>query len=202
MAHSEEYLTGKLAESRTWTDPLTLSFAVRRGVMWTGNADIGFEPREFTAADAARSLTRNVDNGSMHFETATLVEHRTGVPIASLNYHDDGGEIAAVGALLEEVPIAGAVITIDALHTTLDTAASIVEKHAADYLMTVKQNAPETFQALVTMPWELAAGRFSEDPEKGHGRIDRRHIEVLTPLPPSPIRMSPRCSACAASAPT
>ena len=25
--------------------------------------------------------------------------------------------------------------------------------------------------------------RFSEDPEKGHGRIDRRHIEVLTPPP-------------------
>ena len=32
------------------------------------------------------------------------------------------------------------------------------------------------------MPWEDAAGRFSEDPQKGHGRIDRRHIEVLTPL--------------------
>ena len=84
----------------------------------------------------------------------------------ALNYHDDGGEIAAVSALLEEVPIAGTVITIDALHTTLDTAASIVEKHGADYLMTVKQNASETYEALVTMPWELATGRFSEDPEK------------------------------------
>ena len=122
-------------------------------------------------------------NGTMHFETATLVEHSTGVPVASLNYHDDGGEIAAVCALLEEVPIGGAVITIDALHTTLDTAAKIVEKHGADYLMTVKQNASETYEALLTMPWELATGRFSEDPEKGHGRIDRRHIEVLTPPP-------------------
>ena len=122
-------------------------------------------------------------NGTMHFETATLVEHGTGVPVASLNYHDDGGEIAAVSALLEGVPIAGTVITIDALHTTLDTASSIVEKHGACYLMTVKQNAPETYEALVTMPWEQATGRFSEDPEKGHGRIDQRHIEVLTPLP-------------------
>ena len=91
-------------------------------------------------------------NGTMHFETATLVEHSTGVPVASLNYHDDGGEIAAVCALLEEVPIGGAVITIDALHTTLDTAAKIVEKHGADYLMTVKQNASETYEALLTMP--------------------------------------------------
>ena len=57
----EEYLAGQLAESWTWTEPLTLSFAIRRGVMWTGNANIGFESREFTAADAARSLTRSVD---------------------------------------------------------------------------------------------------------------------------------------------
>ena len=28
----------------------------------------------------------------------------------------------------------------------------------------------------------IFCGRFSEDPQKGHGRIDRRHIEVLTPL--------------------
>ena len=31
------------------------------------------------------------------------------------------------------------------------------------------------------MPWEQATGCFCEDPQKGHGRIDRRHIEVLTP---------------------
>ena len=138
--------------------------------------------RTALAADGKRIRGAN-RNGTMHFETATLVEHGTGVPVASLNYHDDGGEIAAVSALLEEVPIAGTVITIDALHTTLDTASSIVEKHGADYLMTVKQNAPETYEALVTMPWEQATGRFSEDPEKGHGRLDRRHIEVLTPPP-------------------
>ena len=159
--------------------------------------------RTALAADGKHIRVAN-RNGTMHFETATLVEHRTGVPVASLNYHDDGGEIAAVSALLEEVPIVGTVITIDALHTTLDTAASIVEKHAADYLMTVKQNAPETYEALATMPWEQATGRFSEDPEKGHGRIDQRHIEVLTPLPNTLTypHVSPRCSACAASAPS
>ena len=73
-------------------------------------------------------------------------------------------------------------ITLDALHTTRDTTVSIVEQHGADYLLTVKGNCSETFEALASMPWEDAAGRFSEDPQKGHGRIDRRHIEVLTPL--------------------
>ena len=114
----------------------------------------------------------------MRYETATLVEHRTGVPVASLNFHDQNGELAAVGALLEVVPISGAVITLDALHTTRDTTVSIVEQHGADYLLTVKGNC-STFALAST--WEDAAGRFSEDPQKGHGRIDRR-FEVLTPL--------------------
>ena len=120
-------------------------------------------------------------NGTLRYETATLVEHTTGVPLASLNFRDHNGELAAVGALLEVVPISGALLTLDALHTTRDTAASIVEQHGADYLLTVKKNCPKTYEALATMPWEQATGRFCEDPEKGHGRIDRRHIEVLTP---------------------
>ena len=125
------------------------------------------------AARRPRSIARRTPG--------TLVEHTTGVPLASLNFHDHNGELAAVGALLEVVPISGALLTLDALHTTRDTAASIVEQHGADYLLTVKKNCPETYEALATMPWEQATGRFSEDPEKGHGRIDRRHIEVLTP---------------------
>ncbi len=32
-------------------------------------------------------------NGDGHFETATIVEHGTGVPFASLNFHDECGEV-------------------------------------------------------------------------------------------------------------
>ena len=72
------------------------------------------------AADGKRIRGAN-RNGTMRYETATLVEHTTGVPVASLNFHDQNGELAAVGALLEVVPISGKVITLDALHTTRDT---------------------------------------------------------------------------------
>ena len=123
-------------------------------------------------------------NGDGHFETATLVEHATRMPVATLNDHDDGGEIAAVRTLLEQVPVEGRVITLDALHTTRDTARAIVETHRADYLMSVKDNAPETRKALETVDWERAAsGRFEEKIDKAHGRIEQRRIEVLTPLP-------------------
>ena len=141
--------------------------------------------RQALAADGKRIRGAN-RNGTVRYETATLVEHSSGVPLASLNFHDQNGELAAVGALLEVTPIADALITLDALHTTREVAASIVAQHRADYLLTVKRNCPETYQALATMPWEQAAGRFCEQPQKGlkgHGRIDCRHIEVLTLLP-------------------
>ena len=137
------------------------------------------------AADRHRrqAHSRHNRNGDGHFETATLVEHATRMPVATLNYHDDGGEIAAVRTLLEQAPVEGRVITLDALHTTRDTARAIVETHRADYLMSVKDNAPETRKALETVDWERAAsGRFEEKIEKAHGRIDNA-ASMLTPLP-------------------
>ena len=122
-------------------------------------------------------------NGDSHFETATLVEHATGVPLATLSFNEEGGEIAAVRALLEKVEVAGRVLTLDALHTTRETARVIVRTHEADYLMTVKENAPETHELLSTIDWERdATGFFQEETDLAHGRIEQRSIRVLTPL--------------------
>ena len=87
-------------------------------------------------------------------------------------------------ALLDEVPVTGRVITIDALHTTRDTARTIKETHGADYLMTVKENAPETSKTLASIHWERdASAYFEEELAKAHARIEQRRIAVLTPLP-------------------
>ena len=106
-------------------------------------------------------------NGDGYFETATLVTHDTALPVASHGFHDESGERAAIAALFEEVTLAGRVITVDALHTVRDTARSIVESHNADYLMTVKANAPETFETLSTINWiRDATGSFEEKSPK------------------------------------
>ena len=134
------------------------------------------------ASDGKRIRGAN-RHGDPRHETATLVEHGTGMPLASLGFHDQNGERAAVRALLEEAPLAGRVITIDALHTVRDTARSIVESRGADYLMTVKGNAPETFATLAGIDWERdATGGHEEACAKAHGRIERRRIRTLTPL--------------------
>jgi len=82
------------------------------------------------------------------------------------------------------VPLAGRVITVDALHTTGDTARGIVETHRADRLMTVKTNAEETFGMPGTIDRERdATGAFDEEPVRGHGRIECRRIRTMTPPP-------------------
>ena len=136
------------------------------------------------AADGKRIRGAN-RNGDGHYETATLVAHDMGLPVASLGFNDKNGEQSAIRALFEQVPLAGRAITVDALHTTKDTARSIVETHKADYLMTVKKNASETYETLSTIDWARdATGAFEEKPnKKAHGRIECRRIQTITPLP-------------------
>ena len=57
----DEFLTGWLAESWEVT-PDRIVFQIRKGIMWTGNANIGMEPRELTAKDVAFSLNRYYGN--------------------------------------------------------------------------------------------------------------------------------------------
>jgi len=54
----------------------------------------------------------------------------------------DSNEIPAAQELLRRVPIEGALVTADAMHTQVETARFIVEEKKADYLFTVKKNQP------------------------------------------------------------
>lgn len=119
-------------------------------------------------------------NGGNHYEVVTLVDHVSGMPLGSLDLRDEGGEIAAVLALLEEADVEGKVITLDALHTTKKTADVIVRTHKADYMFTVKGNSSAAYERLKALEWESdATGHFTEKMSKGHGRIEQRSIKVM-----------------------
>ncbi|WP_328939906.1 ISAs1 family transposase [Streptomyces tauricus] len=61
-------------------------------------------------------------------------------------------EIPAVRDLLKAfTDQAGAVITVDALHTQSDTAQAITSRHA-DYVMTGKANMPTLYKQLKKLP--------------------------------------------------
>ena len=85
-------------------------------------------------------------------------------------------EIPAVRELLKAFAgLAGAVITIDALHTQDDTAQAITGR-GADYVMTVKGNMPTLYRQLKKLPW---AGIPAVSPvSTDHGRRARRTIKA------------------------
>ena len=136
------------------------------------------------AADGKRirGANRNTPEGTQ-YETVTLVAHGCGAPLAMRVYREEGGELAAFKALLEDVDVRGRLITLDALHSTFEIEQRIVDKHGANYLFTIKKDCPDTFEALDETDWETTAtGTFREDIDKAHGRIEQRTIHVFSPL--------------------
>jgi hypothetical protein len=57
-------------------------------------------------------------------------------------------EIPVIKDLLGPIPLEGAIITADAMHTQKATAAFVVEEKKADYVFTVKDNQPSLLEAI------------------------------------------------------
>jgi predicted transposase YbfD/YdcC len=89
---------------------------------------------------------------------------------------EKSNEIPAVRELLKAfADLAGAVITIDAMHTQHDTAQVILGQEA-DYVMTVKANMPTLYRQLRKLPWSRIPAVSSASTD--HGRRARRTIKL------------------------
>jgi predicted transposase YbfD/YdcC len=106
--------------------------------------------------------------------------HGLGAVLGQVAADEKSNEIPAVRELLNAfADLAGAVITMDALHTQHDTARAVLNRRA-DYVMTVKANMPTLYKQLKKLPWALvpAVSAVSTD----HGRRTRRTVKaVLAP---------------------
>jgi predicted transposase YbfD/YdcC len=106
--------------------------------------------------------------------------HGVGAVLGQVAVDAKSNEIPAVRELLKAfASLAGAVITIDAMHTQHDTAQFIIDERA-DYVMAVKANMPTLYRQLKKLPW--AAVPAVSAVSTGHGRRARRTIKaVLAP---------------------
>jgi hypothetical protein len=73
-----------------------------------------------------------------HLLSAVL--HQDGLVVAQQAVGEKSNEIPSLPALLALLPLAGAVVTADALHTQGETARYVVEAKHADHLLQVKDN--------------------------------------------------------------
>ena len=117
---------------------------------------------------------KNKDGKAPHLVAA--LAHGIGAVLGQAAVDAKSNEIPAVRDLLKAfASLAGAVITIDALHTQSDTAQVILGRDA-DYVMTVKGNMPTLYRQLKKLPWARIPATSSVS--KGHGRRARRTIKV------------------------
>jgi predicted transposase YbfD/YdcC len=83
-----------------------------------------------------------------------------------------------LAALDARFPLAGRVITVDAGLTARSLGTGIVERFAAHYVMTIKDNSKNLYKALCALDFDTPpVGAQSED--VGHGRREKRTIKVL-----------------------
>lgn len=68
--------------------------------------------------------------------------HDQAVVIGQIAVQEKTNEIPKLPELLAPVPLQGAVVTADALHTQHETARYLIEDKHADYLFVVKENQP------------------------------------------------------------
>jgi len=98
--------------------------------------------------------SRDGTHKAVHLVSAVL--HRDGVVVAQHRVPDKTNEITSVEPVLAAVPVAGAVVTGDAMFAQKAIARHLVEQKQADYLFTVKANQPTLRQDII----DLTLGAF------------------------------------------
>jgi hypothetical protein len=105
------------------------------------------------AVDGKTMRGSRTDSGEMPHILNVLLHH-DGVTLASRMVADKESEIPTARDVLRDLPIEGATVTLDALHTQRETAKFLVAEKGADYLMTVKENQGALLESLERLPDE------------------------------------------------
>lgn len=94
------------------------------------------------------------DAGQRAPHLLSAILHEEAVVIGQIEVEEKTNEIPKLPQLLAPLPLEGAVITADAIHTQTESARYIVEQKKADYLFTVKDNQPTLRQDISDLKLE------------------------------------------------
>jgi predicted transposase YbfD/YdcC len=137
-----------------------------------------------------KTLRHSFDTASktsaLHLVSAWAGELR--LSLGQVAVEDKSNEITAVPKLLKMLELAGAVVTLDAMHCQKETTAAIVSKQA-DYVIHVKDNQPSLCDFISDKFIEYGEDDYTAPQlrrfvtlDEGHGREERREY-FMAPAP-------------------
>jgi predicted transposase YbfD/YdcC len=139
-----------------------------------------------------RSFDTATGKLAIHTVSAWLSDE--GLVLGQLKTADKSNEITAIPELLRSLDLRGATVTIDAMGCQIEIAKTIIGG-AGNYLLAVKENQPALHQEIVETFAETADERVRsvderarpavevlQETDKGHGRVEKRSIELCRDL--------------------
>ena len=146
---------------------------------------------------AQRGRLACTDHPDYPIHMVSAVLHALGIVLTQVPLDHTGEkaevELAAAPALIADLDCAGRVVTGDALYCNRDLCTTIINADG-DYLVIVKENQATLLRAIATLfasradaalaaaslpPWDM---REATTVDKGHGRLDVRHLVASTAL--------------------
>lgn len=101
------------------------------------------------------------------------------ISVGQLKIEDKSNEITAIPILLDELEIAGAVVTIDAIGCQTEIAKKIIGKDA-NYLLSLKKNQKHLYEMAEEAFRDNKSESTNQTWDYGHGRYEERTCNVLT----------------------
>lgn len=139
---------------------------------------------------ARRSHDRRRGRHPFHGVRAWATE--AGMALGQVATETKSNEITALPELLAQLELRGALVTLDAMGCQRAVADQIVEQ-GGDYVLAVKANQPGLHEALVDFfdtagpeTFPETSGRYYQQVEQGHGRVETRRCwasDCLATLP-------------------
>jgi Transposase len=121
--------------------------------------------------------------GKSLFHMVSAFCHANGVSLAQVRTAEKSNEITAIPLLIKALDLEGCLVSIDAMGCQ-HTIAKEIREAKADYLLAVKNNQQELYQAIedVFRFEKQNDRRFSAELDFGHGRIENRTCYISTDL--------------------
>jgi predicted transposase YbfD/YdcC len=133
------------------------------------------------------SARKRAELGGLHIVNVWSCSN--GIVLGQLKVDDKSNEIRAVPEILKKLFLKGATVTLDAMGCQEDTIREICEA-GADYVISLKGNQGQLYEAVQDSFKLVDGGAISaqmthavDEPDKKHGRIEERKIEVLDTQP-------------------